>query len=149
MISLSQLVNCVHLDLLHWWDHIPSNLKSFHKDYYGLKPIRIHRELGSDILFKLLLTGRPCILGLLMDKNKIWTFIIVPYKSCGSPRRFSFILQLRKGFNRNKQVRKNINFFSIIQKYNVCLIFLPNFKAKFVYLPDFFTILICQFYSHH
>ena len=30
---LSQLVNCVHLDLLHWWDHIPSNLKSFHKDY--------------------------------------------------------------------------------------------------------------------
>ena len=37
------------------------------------------------------------------------------------------------------------NFFFIIQKYNACLIFLPNFKAKFVHLPDFFTILICQF----
>jgi hypothetical protein len=24
---------------------------------------------------------------------------IVPYKSCGSPRRFPFIKQLRKGFN--------------------------------------------------
>jgi hypothetical protein len=65
LISLSQLVNCVHLDLLHWRDHIPSNLKSFHEDYYG--PIRIHRELGGDVLFKLLLTGRPCTLGLLME----------------------------------------------------------------------------------
>ena len=41
------------------------------------------------------------------------------------------------------------NFFFIIQKYNICLIFLPNFKAKFVRLPDFFTILICQFYGRH
>ena len=45
LISLSQLVNCVRLDLLHWWDHIPSNIKSFHEDYYKLKHIRIHREL--------------------------------------------------------------------------------------------------------
>jgi hypothetical protein len=36
MVSLSQLLNCVNLDLLHWWDHIPSNLKSFHEDYYRL-----------------------------------------------------------------------------------------------------------------
>jgi hypothetical protein len=27
------------------WDHIPSNLKSFHEDYFRLKHIRIHREL--------------------------------------------------------------------------------------------------------
>jgi hypothetical protein len=36
LISLSQLVNCVRLDLLHWWDHIPSNIKT---------TIIIHREL--------------------------------------------------------------------------------------------------------
>jgi hypothetical protein len=71
MISLSQLVNCVHLDLLHWWDHIASNLKKFHEDYYGLNPIRIHRELGSDVLFKLLLIGRRCILGLKRNKQKM------------------------------------------------------------------------------
>jgi hypothetical protein len=41
------------------------------------------------------------------------------------------------------------HFFFIIQKYNVCLIFLPNFKAKFVHLPDIFTILIFQFYGRH
>jgi hypothetical protein len=41
------------------------------------------------------------------------------------------------------------HFFLIIQKYNACLIFLPNFKAKFVHLHDFFTILICQFYGRH
>jgi hypothetical protein len=63
--------------MLHWRDHIPSNLKSFHEDYYGLKPIRIHRELGSDVLFKLLLTGRPCIVPTLSSHriNKRWTFI--------------------------------------------------------------------------
>ena len=43
----------------------------------------------------------------------------------------------------------HLNFFFIIQKYNVCLIFFPNFKAKFVHLPDFFAILICQFYGRH
>ena len=28
--------------------------------------------------------------------------------------------------------------------YNVCLIFLPKFKAKFFHLPDFFTFLILR-----
>ena len=64
LISLSQQVHCVSLDLLHCWDHIPSNLKSFHKDYY-----RLHKKLGSDVPFQLL-TGRPCILGLLHRINK-------------------------------------------------------------------------------
>jgi hypothetical protein len=36
------VVNCVRLDLLHWWDHLISNFKSFHEDYY-----RLHRKWCS------------------------------------------------------------------------------------------------------
>ena len=52
IISTGKL--CVRLDLFHWWDHFPSNLKSFLEDYNWL-----HRKLGSDVPFQLLLTGRP------------------------------------------------------------------------------------------
>ena len=65
----------------------------------------------------------------------------VALNSCIPMRTVKLLLLLKWHYHQN--------FFFIIQKYKVCLIFLPNFKAKFVHLPDFFTILICPFYGRH